>query len=98
MSDLVVDIQNLSRTFGRTQALQGVTLQVPRGGVFGLIGSNGAGKTTLIKHILYNGGALCAERIGQRLWSESSRRTGQSAWTNRIHVGSSRCASLDAGP
>jgi ABC-2 type transport system ATP-binding protein len=48
----VVEIQNLSREFGKKQALKNVTLRVPRGGVFGLIGSNGAGKTTLIKHIL----------------------------------------------
>ena len=52
MNDLVIDIKNLSRRFGDKQALQDVTLRVPRGGVFGLIGSNGAGKTTLIKHIL----------------------------------------------
>jgi ABC-2 type transport system ATP-binding protein len=52
MGDYIVDIKNLSRNFGSNQVLKDVTLRVPRGGVFGLIGSNGAGKTTLIKHIL----------------------------------------------
>jgi ABC-2 type transport system ATP-binding protein len=54
----VVDVQRLSRTFGAAKALDEVSLVVPRGGVFGLIGTNGAGKTTLIKHLL---GMLRAE-------------------------------------
>ena len=49
---MVVEIAELSRRFGRTVALDGVSLDVPRGVVFGLVGENGAGKTTLIKHIL----------------------------------------------
>lgn len=48
----VVNIARLTRQFGNKTALDGVSLVVPRGGVFGLIGGNGAGKTTLIKHIL----------------------------------------------
>ena len=49
----VVEIVNLAREFDwTTKALDGVTLNVPRGGVFGLVGENGAGKTTLFKHIL----------------------------------------------
>jgi ABC-2 type transport system ATP-binding protein len=48
----VVEVMNLSRRFGRTVALDGVNLDVPRGVVFGLVGENGAGKTTLIKHLL----------------------------------------------
>jgi len=47
-----IDVQNLTCWFGKTRALNAVTLQVPCGGVFGLVGRNGAGKTTLIKHIL----------------------------------------------
>ncbi len=48
----VVEVAGLSRRFGRTQALDGVNLEIPRGAVFGLVGENGAGKTTLIKHLL----------------------------------------------
>jgi ABC-2 type transport system ATP-binding protein len=48
----IVDIRHLTRHFGAKTALDGVSLAIPRGGVFGLIGGNGAGKTTLIKHVL----------------------------------------------
>jgi ABC-2 type transport system ATP-binding protein len=48
----MVDIRRLTRQFGNKTALDDVSLTVPRGGVFGLIGANGAGKTTVIKHLL----------------------------------------------
>jgi ABC-2 type transport system ATP-binding protein len=54
----VVRVESLSRRFGSKAALDRVSLDVPRGCVFGLVGENGAGKTTLIKHIL---GLLRAE-------------------------------------
>jgi ABC-2 type transport system ATP-binding protein len=57
-AEAVVAITNLSRRFGSKTALDDVSLYVPRGSVFGLVGENGAGKTTLIKHIL---GLLRAE-------------------------------------
>ena len=40
-------IQNLSKRFDKTQALDDVTFDVPMGSIFGLLGPNGAGKTTL---------------------------------------------------
>lgn len=52
MSQLVIDVSQLTRRFGNTTALAGVTLSLPRGAVYGLVGKNGAGKTTIIKHIL----------------------------------------------
>jgi ABC-2 type transport system ATP-binding protein len=57
-AESVVAISNLSRRFGSKTVLDDVSLYVPRGSVFGLVGENGAGKTTLIKHIL---GLLRAE-------------------------------------
>jgi len=43
----VVSINGLSKRFGRTQALDGVSFEVPPHSIFGLLGPNGAGKTTL---------------------------------------------------
>ena len=51
-SEPVIDISDLSRSFGAKTALASVNLSLTRGGVYGLVGANGAGKTTLIKHIL----------------------------------------------
>jgi len=51
-NESVVEIAGLSRRFGRIVALDQVSLSVPRGAVFGLVGENGAGKTTLIKHLI----------------------------------------------
>ncbi len=45
----MIEINNLSRRYGAVKAVDGVTLSIEKGEVFGLLGPNGAGKTTLIK-------------------------------------------------
>ena len=59
MSEPVIELTGLSRRFGQKTALDDVTLRLPRGKVYGLVGANGAGKTTIIRHLL---GLLRAER------------------------------------
>jgi ABC-2 type transport system ATP-binding protein len=64
-AEAVVAITDLSRRFGSKTALNNVSLYVPRGTVFGLVGENGAGKTTLIKHLL---GLLTAQTGSVRVF------------------------------
>jgi ABC-2 type transport system ATP-binding protein len=53
MSDsFAVDINGVAKTFGSIKALDGVTLRVKEGEIYGLLGPNGAGKTTLIRMIV----------------------------------------------
>jgi ABC-2 type transport system ATP-binding protein len=49
---LAVKTVDLRKRFGRTVALAGLTMNVPRGEVFGFLGPNGAGKTTAVKLLL----------------------------------------------
>ncbi len=45
----ILETQHLTRSFGQLTAVDGLTLNVPAGEIFGLLGPNGAGKTTTIK-------------------------------------------------
>jgi len=47
-----VDAEGVVKQFGKQRALDGVTLRVRRGEVYGLLGPNGAGKTTLIRSLV----------------------------------------------
>lgn len=48
-TDSVIEITELRKTYGGTTAVDGVTLTVKRGEVFGVLGPNGAGKTTTVE-------------------------------------------------
>ncbi len=47
----MIEIRNLVKRFPETAAIDRVTLEIPEGGVFGLVGTNGAGKSTLLRLI-----------------------------------------------
>ena len=48
----VIDIQNLVVSYGKKRVLDGLSLQVRKGEIFGFLGPNGAGKSTTIKTVL----------------------------------------------
>lgn len=48
----ILSVENLSKNYGAVQALKGVTFNVPKGSVFGLLGPNGSGKTTMLGIIM----------------------------------------------
>jgi ABC-2 type transport system ATP-binding protein len=52
MSTPVLSIQNLAKNYGSIKALNGISYDVPKGCVFGILGPNGSGKTTTLGIIL----------------------------------------------
>lgn len=48
----IVHIENVGKTYGRQQVLEGISLDLPHGKCLALIGHNGAGKTTLMKLVI----------------------------------------------
>ena len=47
----MLEVKNVVKTFGGFRALDGLTMTVPKGAVYGLVGPNGAGKSTIIRHL-----------------------------------------------
>jgi ABC-2 type transport system ATP-binding protein len=50
--DITLELKDLHKTYGKFPAVDGVSLRVPAGSIFGLLGPNGAGKTTTIRMIM----------------------------------------------
>ena len=77
-SETALELRGLSKRYGDTVALDGVSFAVAGGEMFGFVGPNGAGKTTLMRIVL---GVLAADS-GEVLWrgapigSEQRRRIG----------------------
>ncbi len=80
--EYVLTTENLSKSYGRFQALDQLSLHVPKGSVYGLVGRNGAGKTTLIRLVCGlqtpSGGTymLYGKRSGDRELEKIRRRVG----------------------
>ena len=73
MNQPVISLQNVSRSFRKTKALDAVSLEVPAGTVFALLGENGAGKTTLIRILT---GFLKADEGSATVLGESCSKSG----------------------
>jgi len=71
-----VEINNLTKTFGKTTALRDINLQVRTGEVFAYIGPNGAGKSTTIRVLL---GILNATKGGAKVF-------GKDAWADAVEI------------
>ena len=47
----MIQVKNVVKTFDGVRALDGLTMTVPKGSIYGLVGPNGAGKSTILRHI-----------------------------------------------
>ena len=86
-SELAIDLQNLSKRYGETTAVDGLNLSIPRGTTFGLLGPNGAGKSTTIKMLM---GMLSIDAgqavvLGLNVVEESSEMKQRVGYVPELH-------------
>ncbi|MDR2571578.1 MAG: ABC transporter ATP-binding protein [Oscillospiraceae bacterium] len=76
MTNYSVEISNVSKSFGRVEALKNINLQIKEGEVFAYIGPNGAGKSTTIRVLL---GILQATKGNVKVF-------GKDAWKDAVDI------------
>ena len=70
----MIEVKNVVKTFDGVHALDGATLTVPTGSVYGLVGPNGAGKSTIIRHLtgIYRQDAGEVSIAGETVWENAA--------------------------
>lgn len=76
MTDMAIELSEVQVRYGRKVAVHGVTLQIPKGSVYALLGRNGAGKSSLVRCLL---GQLRAHHGSVRI-------LGEDAWKRRAQL------------
>jgi len=69
----MIEVKNIVKTFDGFRALDGASLTVPTGSVYGLVGPNGAGKSTIIRHLtgIYRQDSGDITIDGQPVWENA---------------------------
>jgi ABC-2 type transport system ATP-binding protein len=96
-SNYVIEARNLTKSYGQTQVLKGIDLQVERGTMVALLGPNGAGKTTTVRILStllgFDGGTVRVEGHDVRTEADKVRAviglTGQAAAVDELLTGRS---------
>ncbi len=94
--DLLVELRNITKSYGPVQSLRGVDLTLRRGEVLGLVGDNGAGKSTLMKvlagAVQHDGGEI---RVHGRSVRFSSPADAQAEKIGIVYQDLALCDTLD---
>ncbi|MBV6440975.1 MAG: ABC transporter ATP-binding protein [Haliscomenobacteraceae bacterium CHB4] len=80
MTDHIIQIRNLHKSFGDFKALDGLNLDVRRGEIFGFLGCNGAGKSTTIRCML----SLIKPDAGEILFNGKSTREHRNTFLRQV--------------
>lgn len=80
MTDHIIEIRNLHKSFGDFKALDGLNLSVRRGEIFGFLGCNGAGKSTTIRCML----SLIKPDAGEILFNGKSTREHRNDFLRQV--------------
>jgi ABC-2 type transport system ATP-binding protein len=91
----VIEVKNLTKSYGKTEVLKGIDLHVERGTMLALLGPNGAGKTTTVRILStllnFDGGTVLVEGHDVTTEADQVRRviglTGQSAAVDELLTG-----------